>query len=306
MGLMQPVKKRILFAVYKLSLTASGLAGRMLGFASPGVRRRMEQVYGAVFQFDQPGLKKVTDNFFADYSRNKIEVFFYPFMGESTIRHFVTLEGEEHLQAALARGKGAVLAHTHMSNPQMLMPALGHRRYKLWQVGMTPMDVYHGVREITGGRPNLPAYIWLSIKDRLERSLPVTFIHIGRQPLKEVFRKLSEGALVAMTVDGVKEGDGVREFFGKKTGMFTSGPVRVALRSGAALLPLFVLREEDGRCRVVIEAPVEMNRNDDRQDAVEKAMAEFLRRFEGHLRKYPWLYGRFLGFHNDRFFLPGD
>jgi len=290
-------------AAYRAISAAARGAGSMQRALSRGARMRIRSEFMRLLGLGEAEADRAAGEFFRNYLSNKADVFFYPFMDKSNIGDFALIEGEEHLRAAVGSGRGAVLIHSHMGNPQMLMPAIGHRGYPLCQVGLSPMDVYRGVREITGRRPNPPAYVWLSIKERLERSLPVKFIHIGRSSLKEIYRVLDAGMLVAMTVDGVDEGDGVRGFLGDRTAMFSSGAVRVAYKSGALLLPVFVLRDPDSRHRIVVEPPIEFDPALDRQAAVESAMERFLQLLEGYVRRYPWLYGRFLGFHNDRFFL---
>ncbi len=269
-------------------------------------RRRMRREYSSILNLSESGKDRIISRFFIDYLRNKTEVFFYPFINSNNIGEFAELEGAEHLRTSAEHGKGAVLIHSHMGNPQMLMPAIGHRGFKLCQVGSTPMDVYKGVREITGGRTNFPAYLWLKLKDKLERSLPVKFIHLGQSSLKEIFHNLDDGACVAMAVDGVNRGDDVRDFMGRRTNMFSSGPARVALSGKCDLLPVFVLREGPHRHRVVVEAPIPISRVLPKREAAEEAMMKFINLMQVYVRRYPYLYGRFLGFHNDSFFLPQE
>ncbi len=70
---------------------------------------------------------------------------------------------------------------------------------------------------------------------------------------------------------------------------FATGMVSVARTTGAALLPLFCVREPDGRTRVIVEAPIPVAgaRPDDGDD---DAAAPSLRAYAELLARYVWRY----------------
>ena len=69
------------------------------------------------------------------------------------------------------------------------------------------------------------------------------------------------------------------------------GAVELALATGAVLLPIFAVRNAAGHQEVHIEAPMEIDRSADRNEAIAKAMTDYVRRFEPYALKYPGQWG---------------
>lgn len=289
--------------MFKISIFIGSLLGRLLMVLKGGASGRMKKEIGLMFpEMTTKDGDIYIRKFFKNYVLNKLDVFFYPLMNPKTIHRYAKIHGQHHLDEALKLKRGVLLVHPHFGNPQMLMPGIGHLGYALCQVGQAPADVYTGVREITGNRPNGPAYLWLKVKSFLECYLPVEFIHIGRVSLKAIFGALKKNKLVAMTVDGISKGDGMWDFLGRKTGLFSTGPIRVAHRSKAVLLPLFVSRGDDG-CHVIhIESEIKFQEGVSKEVAITTAMQDFVGRLEARVKIEPWHYGRFLGYHDASFF----
>ena len=75
-------------------------------------------------------------------------------------------------------------------------------------------------------------------------------------------------------------------FFGEKVS-FPVGPVVLAMKSGAALIPAFVLRQSDGRYFGVLEEPIPFLLEGDREEIIEKNLGITARIFEKYIRTYP-------------------
>ena len=122
--------------------------------------------------------------------------------------------------------------------------------------------------------------------------------------LLPALRMLRENGLVLSSGDGAGWVERLGEHVpvrlcGQKV-FFPTGPARMALGSGAALLPLFVVRGRDKPFAVVVEPPLgPVDGADDGGDAQGLAEA-FARRYERRLRDDPgWM--RFLDI-----FEPGE
>jgi lauroyl/myristoyl acyltransferase len=68
---------------------------------------------------------------------------------------------------------------------------------------------------------------------------------------------------------------------------FATGMVSLARQCGAALLPLFCVREQDGRVRVVIEPAIATAPDEDRATAVVAAIRQYAAILERYIRRYP-------------------
>jgi KDO2-lipid IV(A) lauroyltransferase len=109
----------------------------------------------------------------------------------------------------------------------------------------------------------------------------------------QILRLLKEGKTVGILLDqnmAWQEGVFV-DFFGELA-CTNTGVALLALKTGAAVLPVFNIREEDGRYRAVIEPEVSLIRTGDKQSDVLQNTQRFTRIIEGYIRNYPnhWLW----------------
>jgi KDO2-lipid IV(A) lauroyltransferase len=75
-------------------------------------------------------------------------------------------------------------------------------------------------------------------------------------------------------------------FFGRKA--FTpSGPALFSMKTGAPILPMFVLRENGIQWTLVIGHPVEIERTSDEKRDIEALTAKFTKAIEDFIRQYP-------------------
>jgi KDO2-lipid IV(A) lauroyltransferase len=113
-----------------------------------------------------------------------------------------------------------------------------------------------------------------------------------------VFRALERNMCVAMQGDRDVSGTGrAMPFFGK-TASFPIGPFRIAQASGAPVFPVFVLQEEDGRYRTIVEEAIRVPqaRGAAADEAVVAGLAAFVARMEAMIRAYPTQWYRFTRF----------
>jgi lauroyl/myristoyl acyltransferase len=71
---------------------------------------------------------------------------------------------------------------------------------------------------------------------------------------------------------------------------FPTGVVTLAKTTGAAVLPAFCLRAPHGRSRVVIEPPLAVPPDLDRDRGVEEVLRRFVTRLERYARRHPSSY----------------
>ena len=121
-------------------------------------------------------------------------------------------------------------------------------------------------------------------RDRLGiRSLPVT----SEMSAVKIVRSLEEGYFVAIQGDRDYAGNGRNLPFLGRDVSFPVGPFRIAAAAGVPLLPVFVLRSEDGSYRTVVEAPirVEAAKRGERDAAERAAMGAFVAILERTVRE---------------------
>jgi lauroyl/myristoyl acyltransferase len=246
---------------------------------------------------------------------NQMDILLYPKLMREPIERYTVLEGEENLKTALANGKGVILVHIHSGNPQMLMPALGYRNYPINQVGLTPQDLeeeqdsaghipesLQGMKtENIGLPPGSPPPTpmlkqVLELMHQLELSLPAKFVYLGKS-LLPAFRCLKKNELLAIAIDGAGGRNRILVTLCGRKASFSKGPVAMALREGAVILPLYISRLSPSyRHQIVIDTPLELSiSGDTEQDIIDNTQA-LADRFTKYVSKHPGQYARLLGY----------
>ena len=177
---------------------------------------------------------------------------------------------EEHIRSNIDKGRGVVMLSSHVGNPEMAGQAL------------VPLHIpCFAVTEPV--KPERLSRMLNSIR----RTHGVEFMPVGVPSAKRIMRTLRDGGTVALMGDRDIYGPKMLlPFFGVETWMPT-GPVEVALRTDAAIVPSFSSRR--GRYVIIADAqaPIEVQRTDDLQADVRTAMLEFISRLETRLRAEP-------------------
>ena len=215
---------------------------------------------------------------------NELEVLRYASFTAQSIDQVCTVEGKEHLDAALAKGKGAIVLIGHFGANQMIMPALGHHGYPMNQLSAPPPVWAEILRDTrTNG-------VWEKTLQRrwmLEKKLPVRHINVFRF-LRPAFECLESNQVLGLAFDG-GGGRGWTQvpILGRMANLSTQ-PIQLWRKSGAALLPTFVVRPPgETRHRIVIESPLQWEDGTDREQEDKRNMANFVARFEPWLEAHP-------------------
>jgi KDO2-lipid IV(A) lauroyltransferase len=101
--------------------------------------------------------------------------------------------------------------------------------------------------------------------DRYRAKVGQSTIH--SHPRKEAFRELTEvlreNRVAIVIADEFRSGSGVRALFFGREVIARRGPATLALRTGAAVVPACLLRQEDGGLKLVVEPELELYRSGD-------------------------------------------
>ena len=222
---------------------------------------------------------------------NELEVLRYPSLGPDTINDVVEVEGREHLERALGRGRGAIVLLSHFGANQMVMPALGHLGYAMNQLSAPP-PVW---AEILRHERTTP--MWEATLNRrweLEKRLPVRHINVFRF-LRPAFECLERNEVLGLAFDGGGgRGWTTASILGRPANLSTQ-PIQFWEKSGAAVLPAVVLRPRGAaKHKLVIEPPLRWRRCSTRERSHERNMAAIVERFEPWLRRYPEHYLQYM------------
>ena len=181
----------------------------------------------------------------------------------------LVLRGEEHVSKAYAAGKGVLFVSAHFGDWEAGALLLGHLGYEL-SVVARPLD-----------NPLLDRML-----DRLRRRTG-NGVFPKRRAVREILKAMGRGGGVAILIDQDARGDGLFvPFFGRPAST-TPTAALVALRTGAALIPMAARVEPDGTIAVCAEAAIALEPTDDRDGDVRRLTAACTAIVEGWVRRDP-------------------
>ena len=211
---------------------------------------------------------------FAHFGRLLLELMKFGTLSESQMRDRIDVEGEERALQAYQHGRGVLFFTGHFGYWEM--QAIAHPlRVRTVSVLARPLD-----------NPYLHEMLE-RIRTRTGNAV------IYRQgAIRKVMRELAANRGVAMLIDQhLHSADAVYVDFFDRPAATTSALAALALRTGAAVIPVFALPLPGGRYRFIYERPVPPPREDS-ADAVREFTQRCTDVLEMYVRRDPslWLW----------------
>jgi KDO2-lipid IV(A) lauroyltransferase len=206
------------------------------------------------------------------------EICWFTCMDDDELLGRVKISGMEHIRTAHEKGRGVLVLTAHFGNWELL-PVLGaHLKYPCSYV-YRPLDAA-----------------------ALEKFLARTRTRFGgvKIPKKKSFRKilkfLDQKGLVFLLMDqSVGRREGISVPFFNRPASTNRGLALLALKTGAPVVPIFLVREESG-FRGLILPEVPLIRTGDKEKDIEANTLAYNRVIESVVRKYPeqwfWVHRR--------------
>ena len=224
------------------------------------------------------------------YICNELEVLRFPALNSENVAAHIELVGAEHIGQGLKQGKGVMLLFAHFGANQMVMPAMGYRGYTMNQMGIPAtagIDTY--------AHRQLSRMEKFSYEKRWEheQSLPANHINVLGS-LKKAFLCLRSNEVLGIALDGAGGEIWAQvPFLGRKA-QFSYGALDIGWRSGAVILPTFVVRGKNGRNTMQVLEPLRLDTRLDKQEALLAATGEFAGILEQFVLEHPGHYLNFL------------
>lgn len=200
------------------------------------------------------------------------------------------LEGRGHVDAALERGRGAILWLSHFSFAALVTKKALHRD------GIETSHLTHPSHGFSRSRFGMRHLnrLRMHVEDRYLRERVMLSLHGSTGAMRELYRRLRENGVVSLTVRDRARRPSIVRFLGGTIKVAT-GAADLAYATGAMLLPVFTVREPGGHYRVVIEPPLDIRRDLSRREASDLVLRDYAARLEPYVLAYPgqwrgWLY----------------
>jgi KDO2-lipid IV(A) lauroyltransferase len=250
---------------------------RAIGRASAPLmptQRRMaahHQRRAAADGFAHPGRPAGVEGVFDSYGRYWLEMLRLPAEVRSgSVPAHCTVNGFEHIEAGLARGKGVIVALPHLGG---------------WEWG--------------GAWMALRGHRLLAVVERIEppellewfaeqrAAIGIDVVPLGPDVSRAVLGALRDNRIVCLLSDRDIEGNGVEvDFFGERTTL-PGGPATLALRTGATLVPAAVYFRPGRDHLGVVRPPIEIERMGGLRDDIARITQALAHELEVLIRAAP-------------------
>jgi KDO2-lipid IV(A) lauroyltransferase len=216
---------------------------------------------------------------FTSMAKSAVELLF--FMERfALLKKQVSIVGKENLDAALAKGKGVILVSAHFGNFPLLLGRLSLAGYHVGAI-MRPM------------RDTRVEKIFLRKREKL--NIRTIYSQPRKTCVEHTIRSLRSNEIIFIPLDQNFGTGGVFvDFFGTKAATAT-GPVILAQRTKAALVPCFIVRQPDDTHKIIFEPAVTLPEGTD-TDYIRGTIQQLTTIIERYIRLYPaewgWIHRR--------------
>lgn len=264
----------------RLGLAIGGFLGNCIYYLLPKYRKiTVDNLNLALGREKSPGeIKRISKAVFRNLGKNAAELVNFPKINEKNINDFVTLKNKHILDEAFRKGGGIIVITAHIGNWELMAAALRLNKYP----GVT-----------VGRRIYFDKYD--QYLNYLRKTHDVNVIYRDDSPRK-ILKVLKENRIVGIVADqDVDSVEGVFVNFFGRPAYTPAGPVAIARASGAALIPVFIIRK-NGRHELIIEEPIELTDTGDKSADLIKNTQKWSDVVESYIRKYPeqwvWMHRR--------------
>ena len=213
---------------------------------------------------------------FRNVGNMMIELIYY-MAHPQMIKDKVVFENKEILEEAFAKGKGIVAVSAHFGNFPLMLLSLAQQGYPTHAIIRHTRDekiekYFQGLRTQLG--------------------LKTIYAHPRQQCVTDSLKALRNNELVFIPLDqNFGSGGGVFvEFFGQQAATAT-GPAVFAMRTGAPIVPIFVVRQGDDTHKVIIENPLDLQEGVDEKETIYLTVSKITQIIEKYVRQYPQEWG---------------
>lgn len=179
-------------------------------------------------------------------------------------------EGREHLDAAMAAGRGIVMA----------LPHVGSWEWGGYWLALEGMPMTAVVERLEPER----LFEWFVAQ---RAAMGLTAVPLGDGSGVALLRALKANEVAGLVSDRDLVGNGVEvEFFGERT-TFPAGAATLAVRSGAPLIPVVVYSGPGNGHTGVVHTPIDTTRTASLRQDVARITQDLARTFEYDIRSRP-------------------
>jgi len=220
-------------------------------------------------------IQNIARDSFRGIAKSALEVMFLMDKPE-LLKERVKISGRENLDAALACGAGVILVSAHFGNFPLLLARLSQEGYKTSGI-MRPM------RDVRVEK--------IFLAKRKKYNVKTIYSQPRNVCVNKTIEYLRKNELVFIPIDQNFGTAGIFvDFFGQKSATAT-GPVVLAQRTKAKLVPCFIIRQKDDTHRIVCEPALDLVEGKTSHETIVLNIQKLTDIIATYIRKYPAEWG---------------
>ena len=227
-----------------------------------------------VFQdiLDQKGKRNIARITFVNITKGYFETMLSCNPFKHKVLNRISLTGEEHLKTALERGKGIIAVTAHFGNFILMGAKLHEEGYPFYTVIREPRDpriarVLRRYRSMMGF-PSIPA------KPR-------------KLCINSILAYLRRNKIVCLIADENKRRGGITVDFLGHPAPTVKSPAFIALKTGAAIVPVFIVRQKKDSHKIIIDPPLNYTITGDKTQDIYTITLRITKIIESYIKHYP-------------------
>ncbi|MFB3895937.1 MAG: lysophospholipid acyltransferase family protein [bacterium] len=228
----------------------------------------LKHIYNS--KLTDPELRKLAKATYKHWAKCVIELLSIPKFSTEKLNRLIRIEGQDNLDAARQRNQGLVCVLAHYGNWEL--------------VGAYYAKVYHEPISVVGNE--LYDRKLDRLLNQIREQAGLNILNRGNA-LKASLAAIRKKEVLAIMADYDGGGETVQLPFFESTIPFPTAPLYFAYRSGAPVLPVFIIRQPDDTHCIYIEKPLTIGKEKDISTDFRNFIAEFVGLIETYINRAP-------------------
>jgi len=239
-------------------------------FFSPKDRSAIKENLKVIFPDKQnKEIRKIRIRVFRNFAKYLVDFFRFSKLDNEYIKENIKIENRHYIDEVLSHGRGVIMVTAHLGNWELGGVVIALSGYPFWAVALPHKykkvdNFFNSQREIKG----------------------VRVIPVGKA-VRQSLDVLRKNEILALVGDRDFTEKGLTlEFFGKPT-IFPQGPAALALKTGATIIPGFMVRNGGDSFTLRFEKPLYFTSTGNKDCDLLELTMQFKDIFEKYIQQYP-------------------
>ena len=213
-------------------------------------------------------VRKSLRNFLRDF----VEIAIALVVRAEDFRSEIPIEGPENLDLALAKGQGVIVLGAHLGNFFLTGTRLAIENYPTYILVNQPRN---------GQFARFMDDYRLKVRQKTIHARP------RQEAWRELIQVLRRNELAVVIADEYRRNNGIHVPFFGRTVLARRGPATLALRTGAAVVPVYLIHDKSHGLKMIVEPELDLIRTDRDKTAIRENTLRMTQWLERTVRAYP-------------------